>query len=614
MENITTKINFSKYNVVFCDSLQALDWAYKQGLSRDAVVYTSAPALLWDKNTNIKDIEASRWNIDELEKFQSTILKMTKDVFEVVSNIPGISREFALTLSQTVYRFHKILYKSACLKEDDFNQSRLFIYVDGETGPAGNMMNSPWQQLLSINPLLTVVNYTLENDEWKVLTTQGVSYSKRFKLAGFETATYRLLKKIMNKLPDWMFTKEILIPNENELNIEIASSLALSGVKITDLQSFEVADSETIELNVDNALIYDVVFPIMLKRIEQWATVSSVEKTMEMFKSDLNDRINQFKRLAGGWEKVIEKKLTTNRKLAVLMNAPANIKGHSLSFVCHKYDIPLISSQHGVTTEISKAHGEIYHIGFESSVADIVFSYNHKIVDIEKNAYFNNAKHYVVGMPLRLIRMKNSQFYDKFSPPIVYISTNLYRMGFSIFKGSDYRNSKNEQNLINEVLARLPHKVCYKTYPEDNRRYADLDPVLNEIESADNIELFSDKIDMRYLISKYRIFVTSGATSTLGWPMMSNKPVVFINRQSSMPLTDEAYASLSKGVFVFNADDENFHISLRSFLSQPIDIIERLWQEKKSARKVMVKNYFSDYKIGGSGKRAAKILLRDYFF
>ena len=27
------------------------------------------------------------------------------------------------------------------------------IYVDGKTGPAGNMMNSPWEQLLSPNPL-----------------------------------------------------------------------------------------------------------------------------------------------------------------------------------------------------------------------------------------------------------------------------------------------------------------------------------------------------------------------------------------------------------------------------------------------------------------------------
>jgi hypothetical protein len=613
MENITKNINFSKFDTVFCDSLQALDWAYKQGLSRDAIIYTSAPALLWDKNPNIKDLEASRWGIDELEKFQSTILKMTKDVFELVSDIPGITRELALTISQTVYRFHKVLYKSACLKEGDFTESRLFVYVDGETGPAGNMMNSPWQQLLSINPLFTVVNYTLENDEWKVLTTQGVSYSKRFKLAGFETATYRLLKKIMNKLPDWMFTKEILIPNENELNIEIASSLALSGVKITDLQSFEVANSETIELNVDNALIYDVVFPIMRKRIEQWAVASSLEHTMELFKSDLDDRINQFKFLAGGWEKVIEKKLLTNRKLAVLMNAPANIKGQSLSFICHKNNIPLISSQHGVTTEISKAHGEMYHIGFESSVADIVFSYNQKIVDIEKNAYFNNAKHYVVGMPQRLIRMKNTKDYDKLSPPIVYISTNLYRKGFSISKGTDYSNARNEQNLIARVLARLPHKVCYKTYPEDNRRYADMDPVINDIESADNINLFSEKIDMRYLISKYRVFVTSGATSTISWPMMSDKPLVFINSNSSMPLTDEAYKSISRGIFVFNADDENFHLSLRSFLSQPIDMIEHLWQEKKNARKDMINKYFSAYKNGGSGKRAAQILLKDYF-
>jgi len=603
-------INFSKYGAVFCDSSQALDWAYKQGLSQDAIICTSSPALLLDKNTNIKNIEA-RWTVDEIKRFQSAILKMTEDVFDLVSDISGVTRELALSISQSTYRFQKVIYKSSCLKESDFTEDRLFIYVDGKTGPAGNMMNSPWEKLLLPNPLLSVVSYTLKNDEWSSLTTQGVSFWQRFKLAGFETITYRIATKIMNKLPDRIFTKEIFMPNENELNIEIASSLALRGVKITDMQLGDLSDVESAGLDIDTSLIYNTVLPIMRKRVEQWVTTSAVEITMELFKEYLDERINQFKLLAGGWKKAIEVNLTNNRKFAVLMNSPANIKGQSLSYICRKNNIPIISTQHGVTTEISKEHNRILHVGFDSSVADIMFSYNQNIADIEKNTHFNKSKHYVVGMPQRLIRMKNNRAYDKSSPPIVYISTNLYRMGFSISQRTDYKNAKNEQNIITAILARLPHKVCYKTYPEDNRRYADMDPVLNDIESADNIELFYEKIDMRYLISKYRVFVTSCATSTLGWPVMSDKPIVFINYKNSMPLTDEAYASISRGIFVFNSDDKNFHSNLRDFLSQSIDMIEYLWQEKKSARKDMVKDYFSAYKNGGAGKRAAQIIFKE---
>ena len=184
-------------------------------------------------------------------------------------------------------------------------------------------------------------------------------------------------------------------------------------------------------------------------------------------------------------------------------------------------------------------------------------------------------------------------------------------MGLALSSKTDYIKALDEQSIVLLVLSKLPHKVCYKTYPEDNRRYADPDPVLSSVKNADNIELFSDKIDMRYLISKYSVLVTTCATSTLGWPIMSGKPVVFINQKENNPLTDDAYISLSKGIFVFDGDDKDFYKKLRNFLSQPINEIERLWKEKKNARKEMIENYFSAYE-GGAGKRAAKILLKEY--
>jgi hypothetical protein len=184
-------------------------------------------------------------------------------------------------------------------------------------------------------------------------------------------------------------------------------------------------------------------------------------------------------------------------------------------------------------------------------------------------------------------------------------------MGLSISSKTDYGRARDEQSLIIEVFGKLPCMVRYKTYPEDNRRYADVDPVLNDVKNTHNMELFSEKIDMRYLISEHSILVTACATSTLGWVVMSNKPVIFINQKNKSPLTDDAYISVSRGVFVFDDDDRNFHKKLRSFLSQPLDTIINLWEEKKISRKEMIKNYFSEYK-GDAGKRAAKIILKEY--
>jgi len=603
----STSVDLSKFGVVFCDSLQALEWAYNNGLPRSAVIKSSAPAVLLSNKKNIYNVE-SRWTSTELNKFQNSIPGMSKELFNAALGVTGIERELALSVSNFAYHFQKIIYKSSCLEEGDFNNPRLFIYTKGECGPAGNIMNSPWDKLLKPNALFSTVQYTLKNDKWSLLTTQGVSYWQRFKVAGYETIFYRLIIKIMKFLPDWMFAREVIMPNENELNIEIAYSLIFSRVKITEAKLETLPDSKNLYSDKNTVDLYKAIFPIMCKRIEEWVTPSAVEVTKMLFKSHFEKHIEKFNLLVDAWDRSIVSK--DNIKQAVLVNAPGNIKGHSLSFICRKKDILLMSSQHGVTIEISKAHN-ILDIIFDNSVADVMFSYNSKIVDIEKKIYFNNARHHIVGMPMRLIRMKSAQTINRSTPSFVYISTNLYHMGFTEKAITDYEKAIFEKDIIIKVLSEIPHKVRYKTYPEDNRRYADKDPVLKNIRIADNIELFSNKIDMRYLISEHSVFITTGATSTLGWVVMSGKPVVFINQEHNSPLTKDAQISISNGIFVFNNNDKNFHKKLKDFLSQSVDDIERLWQKKKSAREEMIQNYFSEYK-GGAGGRAAKIILKEY--
>mgnify|MGYP006960613229 CR=1 FL=1 len=58
---------------------------------------------------------------------------------------------------------------------------------------------------------------------------------------------------------------------------------------------------------------------------------------------------------------------------------------------------------------------------------------------------------------------------------------------------------------------------------------------------------------------------------------------------------------------------EGFYDKLRIFLSQPIEEIERLWKNKKTARKEMIRDYFSAYDAN-AGKRATKIIFREVFW
>ena len=607
MQN-THSVDLSHHDTVFCDSLQALEWAYKNGLPDTAIIKTSAPALLWGENFNIRHVEA-RWIIEEMGEFQSTIQKLSEDVFDATLNVAGIEREQALAVSQAAVMFQKVLYKAACLEERDFHDPRLFIRVEGESGSAGNNMNSPWDQLLSSNLLFSVVSYSLQNDEWKTLTTQGVSNWKRYKLAGVETIIYQLAIRLMKQLPDGLFKREIFVPNENELVIETAASLALRGVKISELKP----ESKVLKFkkNIDNLLsVFDVILPIMLARVEKWVVPSAVEVTVSLFKDYLEKYLNQFYYLVAQWDQVVTN--SSDKKQAVLMNAPGKMNGQALASVCKKNNIPCIAAQHGVTVEISKLHGEL-SVGFDNVVADCLLTYNAKVAEVGEKNYFAKAKPYVVGASFRHIRMNRVQSVDEPVPPVVYISTNLYRgnLGYFISSKTDYSRARDEQKVVTQILAKLPHQVRYKTYPDDNRRFADPDPVLKDIILADNIELFSDKVDMRFLLAGHRILITSSATSTLTWPVMTGKPVVFINWKYNSPLTDGAHEALSKGLFIFDDEMDGFHEKLRKFLSQPIEEIEMLWKEKEVDRNKMIKEYFSFYGAG-AGKRAAQMIFKEY--
>jgi hypothetical protein len=602
-------IDLSNHNTVFCDSIQALDWAYSKGLPKTAIIKSSSPAMLWSKDHNIYNVE-KRWTEERLGEFQNSIQKFSETIFDVALNTRGIEREFALTVSRSAVTFQRVIYKAACLEEGDFIEPRLFIKVSGEGGPAGNNMNSPWERLLFSNSYCTTVEYILQKDEWRTLDTIGVSRWKRYRIAGIETLVYRSLVRVLKKIPTRLFKKEVFVFNENELILDIAATLMLKGVKISEINLDAMDKKVTPNMNQSHIDLYRSIVPIMQERIEQWVVKSSIEPTLLLFREYIKKQVYIFEQMTKQWEKIIPKNYNT--KKVVLMNAPSTIKAQALSYVCRKKSIPSIAVQHGVTVEISKLHGELSS-GFDNSNSDAVLCYNSKFKDVMSKSYFAKSKIHIVGISSRHLRVNSASRRFNNSVPIVYISTTHYRGNIGSFVSSktDYANAKVVGKIVSKVLGELPYKVCYKTYPEDNRRYADIDPVIKDVEMENNIELFSKKVDMRYLLSEYRVIVTTIATSTLSWAVMSGKPVVFINQSGNGPLTKDAYKKLSEGIFVFNDSDKNFHGKLRDFLSQPIKDIERLWKDKASARREMIKIYFSDNN-GGAGTKAAKIILREY--
>lgn len=602
--------NFEKYNNVFCDSKEALEWAYENGLSKDALIRTSSPALLLNRNEyNIEHIE-KRWSSSEMREYQTSINDFVKSIYREVIGIDSISHEIALAVSVLTLEFHTKLFKAACLKESDLINPRLIIQIES-AGNGLNNINPPFDQLLANNKNIRVSKYTPIHDKWGGLTTKGLSWFQRYKIAGIETIIFRIAVKLYSHIPDYLIKRKVIIPSENELVIEIAASLALKGVAL----------KTTDHLSLDNSLgensclvtpIWEKIQPIVSKRLKKWVVFGLIERCEEMLFSDILEKLNNIESWKVSFDPYLKKE-GKNKKIIVLSNTLIKDKGFAIVGCCQKYNIPVISTQHGVTYEICATHDEMSAM-HEVNLSDRLIVYNNESkISAERTGFFHHSKIYISGISLRHRRVQSNSIVKNKKESIVFVSANLYKGNIGLFStwDTDFDRAKKECALINLVFSKLPYTVCYKIYPEENRRYVDRDPALRLAGSYENIEIYDKKIDMRYLIKQYRIFVTTKATSTLSWLVMSGKPLVFINARNNMPLTEDAYKDFSKGLFLFDDSEHGFYENLIKFLSQPIENIEKLWEEKKIDRSLMVQRYFNSSTLK-AGRRSADMIYGEY--
>ncbi len=601
--------NFEKYDNVFCDSKEALEWLYNNGLSKNAIIRTSSPALLLDKNKyNIEHVE-KRWSVSEFKRYQTSINKFIKNIYSAVRSIDGISHERALAVSIAIMTFHNKLFKAACLTESDLVNPRLIVQVDGNGGLGGNNMNAPWDALLSVNQNIKTIRYNLKSDKWSGLSVKKLSWIQRYKIAGIETLIFRIAVKIWKYIPNILIRKEVLIPSENELVIETAAHLALKKVSLkTDLPTYV---ENNINENISIEDIWLVIRPIIRIRLREWVLNDLIETCERMMFDSILKKLEEIKYWKNKFDPYFKNR-NIFKKTVVLSNTLVNNRGIAISECCIENKIPIVSAQHGVTYEICETHN-VASVIHEINLANKLITYSDKAKVCAENSGFNRGNAYTVGISSRHRRIKLNNTIKNYTLPIVFVSTNLYKgnLGFFSTWHTDFDRAKKECALIERVFSKLPHALRYKAYPEENRRYSDSDPVFKLVELCKNIELYDAKIDMRYLIRQHRVFVTTKATSTLSWLVMSGKPVVFINAKNNMPLTADAHKYFSKGLFLFNDDEDDFYSNIKKFLSQPIEIIENQWAKKEKDRALMIKRFFSSFP-SGAGHRAADMIYSDY--
>jgi hypothetical protein len=320
-----------------------------------------------------------------------------------------------------------------------------------------------------------------------------------------------------------------------------------------------------------------------------------------MFSRALAEQTARYRASLPAWRCCLDG-LVRLRPRAVLTNILIGPSAVGLHKVLRERGLPLAVFQHGVTMEIGESSMNL-HLVHENVAADLAIVFNKEARRVSQANPFRSCEALSVGLPRDYRRARISRSHPS-SPPVWYISTALY-LGHrgQLFQGiTDGDKADHEIALIERVLDRLPHRVLYKPYPAF--RYLDPDPVIEAARAAPNISVYEERADLRYLIQRARLLICSRSYSTPSWCLMSGRPVVHIDIPDQ--LTSEARSAFEAGLFLFDAGSADFHDRLRVFLSQPIELIERLYAAKQAARTRLIERFFATGGIGtGAGWRAA---------
>ncbi len=584
----------SDASIVFCDSKQALLKAYKNGLKKNAIVKTISPNLLMDKKLGGYNLESnlsdSLWR-----NFFYSADKYVNEIFLVAVN-NKILKPYAVTLARVAYANERLTLKAALLKREDFKETVAVINYYTHNKTLNLRTVNPWNILLSSNSKLVVKNYEVEDSENRSSSGGNkANFFLRLGSSSINSICYRLLEKIHRFIPSFFFKGTFGIISENEKLKDIALKMILEGYKVKKINK---PNLKNININLKNKfskIISQEIIPIVKKRAKIIVNDLILNDLAEYSLKIMIKAINEFENYYDNWPKYI----TDNTK-AIFSGYPYGPIDLSLAKYSNDIKIPFVSFQHGLDREITFMQSK-NHINLENSVAEFFVAYN----DISKSVSINNLYRLkqkgkkstilVNGLSNDHYRINSNSFRIK-RKAILFISTALYR-GYSGHRNdpiSDLRTANMDINIIGSVLSKVNHTFYFKPYPA--RRYPDQDPIIKEVNKYENINLTAENIDLRYIINNYKVLITMRATSTLGWCLLSNKPLIFINVPYWFELKEDMKELFKEATFYFNYLDKNCLSSLKDLLSLSLCEIEKQWQAKEKDRKKLSKILLLDKK------------------
>lgn len=581
--------NFSK--IIFCDTLEALHYLYKNGMPKDTVVITKSPTILSQKYTNVINIENNITNI-EREDFRKNSELLIRDLYESIKNIND--EKYCVFIAAKFSTFLFDIYNALLIKNSYLSNKFTIVSPEIKNEQLSEAVKNGFERVLSKHKNCEILKVPISvTKERSARGESHVNIFKRFKKVGINGLIWSVINHLSN-YKIWYNQNKVGFIFYNELVRGISINFFLKNFKtIVNYKNhinFKIENKNHFN-DKDVQKIYEISKPFLDKAIEKVSSNNLKENLHDLWFDVIKREINNYY----SYKASIISFFNSNSSLKILLTGYIEpVKGAALYHICKSKNIKLIACQHGVTRELIR-QPLLRSINFENSFCDYFLCFNRSAKEITKQSYFHtlNKKVYITGLP-------KDYFYNSYlsklynNKLILYVSTFLLSGGRPNILAAPSDNSMVswERNFVNNVLEKFNYKVDFKPYPA--LRYADKDEVIKSVRSSKNICISGSHIDLRYIIQNYKIVITSGATSTFSWCVQSHKPLIFIDRKGPLKLSNKAKKDFDKSFFLFSDENDKWEESLIKFVNRPYSYIKKEWDAKSSDRKRVIRTYFGE--------------------
>lgn len=584
------------------DSLGALDYARTLGLEDRAGVYTCSPSLAEHPSVASLEDDADYNLIQDLFRATSAL---GLSLHQIVSQ-DRRWRERALTIARLAPSLELLAYKAAILRRS-LGDSPSIAAVE-PCLPPDHQWISPWRELLEgLTSYRGTALIPKENFPYSTVTAEpNASLIARFRFEGWAGKLYRGMTKAPALTNLLLRRGDILVPADNSLIKEACWYLALGGYRPVYVPP-EKPSLAGLSANEKDSL-RALIGPVVRETFNAVIGATYAERTLDALVGRVCKAIATHRWALQHWKKVFAS-LPGGRPAAVVTSRSNTPVGEALYDLCSERNVAHVAVQHGTGLGYSPVYQAAPYAA-EIANCDLYLTYSAQDTKVLSRNPFRRGTPESVGLPGDLTFVASRRSGVKTTPPVCYVSCqalmgNVMR---PIFGGATDKESVEwEIEIIEEVLARLPHRVLFKPYR--SVRYADGNPIHEAARNADNVEVFEGRLDLRYMLSYQRVIIASHAASTLSWCLLSGLPVVYLHSEEQSPLLDEVREALERGTFWFDTGAPHFTARLRAFLSRPIVDIEAEWEERIPARDRFVAD-FVGAPDGEGGRRAAAAISR----